>query len=79
MCIISYIRAMTKRKMAPVEEWITTKQAAVLLDITARHVNELIAQGVFEARKVTPRLTLVNRQSFEGWTRKRKRKEVLTE
>jgi len=54
------------------DEWVTTRQAGELLGISARHVNDLIAQGVFEARKITPRLTLVNRESLVGWTRKRK-------
>ncbi len=69
---------MAKRKEAPVEDWITTTQAAELLGITPQYLGELIRGGAFKARKVNPRLLLVNRQSLEGWERKRKPKREKT-
>jgi len=64
---------MTKRKDTPVEDWITTKTAADQLGVHYTYVEKLIAAGVFEGRKVTSRLWLVNRASLANWTRKRKR------
>ncbi len=64
---------MTKRKDTSVENWITVAEAAEILGITPNYVGKLIRTGRFEARKVTNRLLLVNKESLEGWTRKQKR------
>lgn len=56
-------------------DWITTAQAGAELGITSRQVNYLIARGVLEAMKVTPRLTLVKRASLANYTPRHKRKD----
>lgn len=66
---------MTKRKVIPVEDWITTRQAADLLGVHYSYIGKLIAAGVLEGRKVNNRLWLVNRASLANWTPKRKRRD----
>jgi excisionase family DNA binding protein len=62
---------MTEPESAPIDEWITTAEAAKLLGVTRMHVVRLIHAGVLEGRMVNPRLWLVNRQSLRAWVRKR--------
>ena len=78
-CIIYYVVTKQKRKETPVNEFITTTEAAAELGITRPYVDILIARGVLEARKVNNRLWLVNRASLANWTPKRKRREKLIE
>ena len=54
--------------------WITAVEAAGLLGVTRSYVGKLVRAGVFEGRKIHPRLLLVRRSSLEGWTRKRRPK-----
>ncbi len=56
----------------PISEWVTTKEAGAILGITSRHVNLLVSQGVLEAIKVTPRMTLVKRDSLSSYTPKKR-------
>ena len=65
---------MPRRADDSIKNWITTAEAAALLGVTSSYVVKLIHNGIFEARKLNNRLLLVNRQSLEGWSRKRKRK-----
>jgi excisionase family DNA binding protein len=62
---------MTEPESAPIDEWITTAEAAKLLGVTRMHIVRLIHTGIFEGRMVNPRLWLVNRQSLRAWVRKR--------
>lgn len=71
----SDIRTMAQRKGTPVEEYITTTEAAELLGVTARYVAKLVESGTLEGRKVNARLWLVNRASLANWTPKRKRRK----
>jgi len=64
---------MAKRKTPPLEEWLTTAQAADCLGVTDRHIRHLIKIGELEARLLADRW-LVNPVSVEGWERKRKPK-----
>jgi excisionase family DNA binding protein len=59
-----------------VDDFVTTTEAAETLGVTRAYVVMLIARGVLKARKVTSRFWLVNRQSLEGFTRKRKPKGI---
>ena len=68
----SDVGIMAKRKGAPVEEYITTTEAAALLGVTARYVAKLAEDGTLEARKVSNRLWLVNRASLTNWTPQRR-------
>ena len=69
----------TKRNDTPVDDFITTAEAAEILGVTRAYVVMLVARGQLKARKLSNRLWLVNRQSLEGWERKRKRREKPTD
>jgi excisionase family DNA binding protein len=65
---------MTKHESTPIENWISTGQAAKRLGVSRRHVDRLIQSGKLEGRMIAGALWLVNPDSLEGWTRKRKQK-----
>lgn len=65
---------MVKHEKPPLEEWLTTTQAAERLGVTKRYLRALVKAGRFEGRLLAGRL-LVNPDSLEGWTRKRKRRK----
>ena len=44
--------------------WITTAEAVALTGYHIKHVRKLARDGVIEARKVTPRAWLLNRDSL---------------
>jgi excisionase family DNA binding protein len=65
---------MAKQKETPpVEEWITTREAAGLLGLHYTYIVDLIHNGTLQGRKVNNRLWLVNRASLENYQPKRKR------
>jgi excisionase family DNA binding protein len=67
---------MKKQPTTPLEDWITTAEAAHIMGVTQRHVIHLVSREQIEGKKITDRLILVNRQSVEAWTpKRRKRKE----
>jgi excisionase family DNA binding protein len=65
---------MAKRKSTPVEDYITSSEAAQILGVTRVYVNQLLARGVLRGRKMTDRLWMVERSSLPNWTRQRKHK-----
>jgi hypothetical protein len=67
-------KLMAKRKDLPLENWLTSQQAADAMGITARHVLNLCKSGDLECKRIAPRLWLVNPQSVSEWTPKQKRK-----
>jgi len=54
------------------EDWFRVTDAAAELGITSRHVRTLIQQGALQARRLSPRLYLVQRQSVEHYKQVRR-------
>ena len=52
-------------------DWVTTREAAVILGITPAYVGELVRKGTLEGFKIHPRLLLVQRASLHSFERKR--------
>ncbi len=67
---------MKKQPTTPLEDWITAAEVSKMLGVTPQHVTYLVRHGELVGKKVTNRLILINRQSVEAWTpKRRKRKE----
>lgn len=54
-------------KTIPLEDWISTAEAAELLGVSQRRVNQMIDEGKLIAQKMHPRLTLVSRTSVKRY------------
>ncbi len=65
---------MAKRKGTPIEQWISTGQAAKRLGVVRRHVSRLIEAGEIEGLLVAGHWA-VNPDSLDGWERQRKPKQ----
>lgn len=56
---------------AETEEWITTAEAADMLNVTQRWITDLAVQGKIKGQKINPKLWLVTRESVKEYAKTR--------
>jgi len=58
---------MANRQNERLGDWITTAEAAEMLDLTARRVRQLADLGKFAYKMITARLMMVKRSDVERY------------